>query len=324
MRHARSDILDWTEQGRIAPEKLREALEAGGTLPGASDWRRFLDRLLLWMGVVMLASSVIFFFAFNWQEMGRLAKVGLAQLALLAALGFVWRLGLEGVAGKVALFGAALLVGALFALIGQIYQTGADPWELFAAWAGAILPWVLLARLPALWLAWLVLLNLALSLYYHTFGLMFGMLFAPEKLLWMLFGLNTVALLAWELTAGGPESTHERWSVRLLATASGTLATMLALSHIFGGSRGAEWGLPAWLVWLGAAYLCYRHWLRDVYVLAGGVLSAIVVLTSLMAKQMKFNDAGALLFIGLVVIGLSAAGGYWLKTVANEGDGEGA
>ena len=31
-----------------------------------------------------------------------------------------------------------LMLLGLFALIGQIYQTGADPWELFAVWAAAI------------------------------------------------------------------------------------------------------------------------------------------------------------------------------------------
>jgi hypothetical protein len=33
---------------------------------------------------------------------------------------------------------------------------------------------------------------------------------------------------------------------------------------------------------------------------------------------MRMNDAGEFLFIGLVVIGMSAAGGFWLKRVATE------
>ena len=48
-----------------------------------------------------------------------------------------------GRAGKAALLAASLFVGALLALIGQIYQTGADTFEMFAAWAALILPWVL-------------------------------------------------------------------------------------------------------------------------------------------------------------------------------------
>ena len=315
----RNDILDWSDQGRIAPGKLRAALEVSGALPGAADWRRFLDRLLLLMGAVMLAAAAIFFFAFNWEEMGRLAKIGLVEALVLGALVLVWQLGLDRAAGKASLLAAALLAGALFALIGQIYQTGADTYELFAVWAAAILPWALVGRLPALWILWLALLNLALSLYFLAFGILWGLLFAPERLLWLLFGLNTAALVAWEaLAAAGIEWLRERWSVRILATASGALITALAMFDVLDWRSASHWGAPAWLAWLGAAYAAYRHWAKDVYVLAGGVLSVIVMVTTFLGKNMQMRDAGAFLFIGMVIIGLSAAGGWWLKTVANE------
>jgi cell division protein FtsW (lipid II flippase) len=71
---------------------------------------------------------------------------------------------------------------------------------------------------------------------------------------------------------------------------------------------------------MAAAYIAYRHWVKDVYVLAGGVLSAIVITTTLIVKQLKMADAGTLLFIGMLVIGMSAAGGFWLKQVATEED----
>lgn len=319
MAQARDEILDWVQQGRIAPERLRAALEAGGALPGAGDWRRFLDRLLLWLGAVMLATAAIFFFAFNWQEMGRLAKIGLVEVLTLGALVLVWRLGLERAAGKASLLAASLLVGALLALIGQIYQTGADSYELFAVWAAAILPWALVGRLPALWILWLALVNLAVSLYFLTSGLLWGLVFAPERLGWLLFGLNTAALLAWEaLAAAGIDWLRERWSVRILATASGAVITALAVHDVADWRSASGWGAPVWLAWLAAAYAAYRHKIKDLYVLAGGVLSVIVVAATFLGKHMPMKDAGALLFIGLVVIGLSAAGGWWLKTIANE------
>ncbi len=182
MATSRNDILDWAEQGRIAPQKLRAALELGAVLPTADEWRCFLDRMLLFMGVVLIAAGVIFFFAFNWQEMGRLAKIGPVEVLILGALGLLWRLGLERAAGKASLLAASLLVGALLALIGQIYQTGADSYELFAVWAAAILPWALLWRLPALWILWLALLNLAVSLYFLTFGLATGLALLAARL----------------------------------------------------------------------------------------------------------------------------------------------
>jgi uncharacterized membrane protein len=315
----RSDILDWSDQGRIPPGRLREALELAGVLPDAPGWRRFLDRTLLFMGVVLLGAGVIFFLAFNWRELGRYAKFALAEAPILAALAFVWRYGVEGIAGKAVLLLASLLAGALLALVGQTYQTGADTFELFAAWAAAVLPWVLVARFPPLWVAWLALANVAVALYFSTMGLLWGMLFAPEKLLWLLFALNTAALAAWEaLAAGGVAWLRERWSVRVLATASGGLITALGLHDILDWRDASHWGAPLWAAWMAAAYLTYRHWLRDVYVLAGGVLSAIVMVTTFLGKQMAMHDAGALLFLGLLVIGMSAAGGWWLKQVATE------
>lgn len=320
MRSNRSDIVDWSDQGRIAQDRLRDALQLAGVLPGPEDWRRFLDRLLLFMGVVAIGAGTIFFFAFNWHDLGRFGKFALVEVPTAALLVLVWRIGIDGISGKAALLLASLLVGALLALVGQTYQTGADTYELFAAWAAAILPWVLVARFPALWIAWLALVNLAVALYFVTFG-MWGMLFAPEKLLWLLFGVNTAALMAWEgLAAYGIPWLRERWSVRFLATASGGLITALGFQDIVDWHNSSHWGAPLWLVWIAAAYFAYRHWVKDVYVLAGGMLSVIVMTATFVAKQMTMREAGSFLFLGLLVIGMSAMGGYWLKQVATEED----
>ena len=316
MASARDEILDWAEQGRIPPDRLREAMQEGGAIPTADQWRSFLDRLFLFMGAVLLGAGVIFFFAFNWQAMGRFAKFALVEAPVLISLLFVWRIGLDRIGGKAALLAGALVVGAMFALIGQTYQTGADTWELFAVWAAAILPWALVARFPALWIFWLLIANMAVTLYFITFGL-WGMLFAPEKLAWLLFGLNTVALAAWEgLARAGVDWLRERWAVRLLAIGSGGLVTALAVFDI--AKESSHWGAPAWLAWMAAAYFFYRHFARDLFVLAGGVLSAVVVIATFLGRTMKFHDSGSFLFIGLVVILISAAGGWWLKQVAQE------
>jgi uncharacterized membrane protein len=319
MASNRGDILDWIDQGRISPERMREAMESAELLPSAADWRHFLDRLLLFMGVVMVGTGTIFFFAFNWQELGRYGKFALVEAPILVALAFAWRLGVDGIAGKATLLLASIMTGALLALVGQTYQTGADTFELFAAWAAAILPWVLVARFPVLWILWLALVNAAASLYFLTFGVLWGMLFAPQKLLWLLFGMNTAALIVWEgLAAGGFEWLRERWSVRILATASGGIITALGLQDVLDWRGNSHWGLPLWLAWIAAAYAAYRRRIKDVYVLAGGALSVIVVSITLIARQMRWSDSGKFLFLGLLVIGMSAAAGFWLKQVTAE------
>jgi uncharacterized membrane protein len=318
MRTRRQILIDWMERDLIAPGNLHRALFVAGVFPSAAGWRRFLDPLLLWLGALMLAAGVIYFLAYNWNDLGRFAKFGLVEVLIAGALIVLWRIGLDHIAGKVTLLAASLFVGALLALIGQTYQTGADTFELFAAWAALILPWVLVGRLAALWLVWLALLNLATFFCYRTFGGLFGLLFAPKELLWILFALNTAPLVVWEILAA--RSVQERWAIRLLFTVSGGLITALALYSVVDTRSNSGLGLLAWIAYFVAAYVVYRHIALDVFVLAGGVLSVIIVIATWLAvNMMKSSDsAGALLFIGLVVIGLSGTGGWWLKQVVGE------
>ena len=324
MTSSRKQILEWFQQGYLKKDSLAEALCLADAEPSPTDWRQFVDRLMLWLGSVFMASGVIFFFAFNWQEMGRYAKFGLVEFSLVATVAICWKLGFDRLSGKAALFAAALLVGALLALVGQTYQTGADPWQLFATWALMILPWVVVGRFGALLLFWVGLVNLSLLLYFQTFPRFFGLiglLFSTENLLWSFFVFNTIVLCLWELAAQRRISwLSERWPLRVLAVASGGLITSLAVWAIFEFRTFDLAGLLVHFVWLTAAYLFYRHKFQDVFVLAGGVLSAIIVVTAGLSRLMlnHGDSAGSLLLIGLVVIGLSAAGGYWLKSIALE------
>ncbi len=316
---SRNRILEWAEEGRIAPANLRHALQVGGALPDAAAWRSFLDRLLLFAGTVLTAAGLIFFLAFNWNDLGRFAKFALAEGALLLALALVWRLGVERIAGKAALLGAALCTGALLALIGQTYQTGADTFELFAVWAVAILPWALIARFPALWLLWLLLANLAALLYLGTFRGPLWFFAGTERQLWMLFALNTVALVAWEaLALSGIAWLRERWSARMVAVASGGFATALATIDVVSRQERGAWGIAAWLAWMAAAYFLYRRTRKDLFVLAGAILSIVVVVATFVGRNILRADGGAFLVVGLIVIGISAAGGWWLKSIAAE------
>jgi uncharacterized membrane protein len=318
MRTRRQILLGWVEHGLIAPENLQRALAVAEVFPSAADWRRFLNNLLLWLGALMIAAGVIYFFAYNWNDLGRTARFGIVEALIAATLIVLWRIGLDGIAGKTTLLVAALFVGALLALVGQTYQTGADTFELFAAWAALILPWVLAGRFAVLWLLWLALLNLAAWFYYLAFGGLFGFVFAPWRLMWVLFGLNAAALAVWEALA--TRAAQERWALRVLATASAAFATALALYAVVDLARGDAPSIIAWLGFLGVAYVVYRYVVLDVYVLALEVLSIIVVVaTWLTVHAVRSSDAaGALLLIALAVIGLSAAGGWYLKQVVNE------
>jgi uncharacterized membrane protein len=314
----RHTLFAWAERGAITD--LRAALRAVEVLPGARAWREFLDRLLLWSGAVALAAAVVFFIAHNWNDLGKYAKFGLVEVLLLAAVLGYWRLGPDRASGKASLLVAAILLGALLALFGQTYQTGADTWELFANWAGLMLPWVVIGRFAGLWMLWVAIVNTAIVFYFLVFPGLLGVLFSTERQLWTLFAFNTLALVAWELAARRLAWLDERWAPRLLATASGAIATALMLQTIFDWKEVSGAAVIVYLAWIGCAYIAYRAYARDLLILAGGCLSIIVVVTALLAKALleARSDAGGYLLISLAVIAMGAASGWWLKQIANE------
>lgn len=322
------EVLDWIAQGHVAHGSESDALALSGFFPTTRQWRRFIDQMLLWCGVIALGAALIFFLAYNWQAMGRFAKFAIAEAAVLLSLFACWRFSLSSVAGKASLLLASLFVGALLALVGQTYQTGADTYELFSAWAMATLAWVVLAQLGALYLFWLVLMNLAVLLYLQVFGGFWGMLFSTNTQIWSLFVLNTAALVVWEFAAWrGVQHLRERWSVRLLATASGVLITTLVLNGIFEDSYRLKSGgylrllaaFSVYLVWLLVGFLVYRKYLKDLFVLAASVLSLIVSANALVGRMvLHHSEAGGFLLVGLLIIASSAWGGIWLKKVAKE------
>jgi len=311
-------ILEWSEQGAI--KDARAALAGGGVLPAARDWRAFLDRLLLWSGAVALAASVIFFIAHNWSDLGKLAKFGLVALLVALAVTGYWRLGADRLAGKASLLVAAILLGALLALFGQTYQTGADTWELFATWAALIVPWVLIGRFAGMWILWIAIVNVAIALYFVVRPGVFGFVFNIEQQYWTLFAFNTVALVVWELAGRRITWLAERWAPRLLVLASGAAITLLALESTFDFRETSMVVWAVYPVWLACVYLAYHRWTRDLFMLAGGCLSVIVVVTALLTRAVieVDADAGGFLVIAFAVIGMAAAAGWWLKEVARE------
>lgn len=335
MASTRSLLLYWIESGAIDADRVAtgaaEAASVVGIRPDATRWLRFGDSLLLAAGALAMASGVVFFIAFNWDALGRFGQFAGAQLLILAAVALYWRLGTVKVTAQVALLVAALLLGALLALYGQTYQTGADPWQLFATWALLMLPWAAVGRFAPLWLLWLLLLNLSAALYYDArFGLL-GVAFASrDDLVWILFALNSLAWVAWEAGARrfawlSPVGLPGRWPVRLIATAAGWSITSLVLRSIFDTDMPSAvlvWAV--YLAWLAVLYLVYcRRFPRargDLFMLAGACLSLIVCLTSLFAHWLLQGSepAGVLLLLAVLVIGQAAIAAAWLRRVRLE------
>ena len=251
-------------------------------------WRQFLARSTLWLGVLLLGSAAICWVAANWQDMSKVQRFAGAQTLLaVCALAAAWaglRLrtaaGARGAIPGALLALAGILLGALLALLGQTYQTGADTWELFAWWAVLLLPWALAAASQAVWLLWTLVVNVAMVLWlgervFSWWGLL-GATYLPALIV---AGLNLAMLAGWELAA-------RRWRAstlvgpRLLAAlAIGALVMSTMYTDLFiGRSYGSTTGSIAWLVVTLVLGFYYQKVRRDLVILA--MLAAGVICVS--------------------------------------------
>ncbi|MCH9022712.1 MAG: DUF2157 domain-containing protein [Planctomycetes bacterium] len=315
----RNQIIELVEQGAIPTEKIGDALIVAKVAPDGKAWRTIIDHLLLWLGGLALAFAVMFFVAYNWNDIGRFAKFAMVELFIVLAIIAYWKLGEQKVSGKVSLLIATVLLGVLLALYHQIYQTGADPWQLFFNWALLMLPWALIGRFPTIWIVWIVLINLSIVLYHQTFRSVFWFMFGSDAgMLWLLFFFNTLALIAWEFLAQTWRWLSQRWAIQLLGAGSGVPMTWLALHAIFEYENVNIFPGLVWAIWLGALYFVYRKIKPDLFMLAGGCLSGIVVLVTFMARLMDDFDEGLFFILALLVIGLGTGASVWLRNVHRE------
>ncbi len=314
MSSTRQQIFDWAASGAIPADKLAQALALTQSTPNTATGLTFLSRVVLAFAVALLCSGVIFFFAYNWDALSRYHKFAIAQGALLLSLLPLLRFHLQHAVAQAAVFAASLLVGALLALIGQTYQSGADTYQLFALWALLITPWVLIARMPALWLLLLILLNVALALLLSDF-IQQPWLAGVNNIGLLLFALNAAAAGAWLfITRHRPASGLLNWAGRSINLYSLLLITLMALEQILGW-QGYDLTLVVWMLFAGLWLYLYRVRHIDLVMLSALIMASIVLIVSALAQvaDLYLGEETLLLSLAISVMGLSSAGSAWLK-----------
>ena len=93
-----------------------------------------IKKFFLLFSVIFLIAGVTSFTAYNWVSMSNIEKLAIPSVLIVA--GLVAYLFLEKEIYKnLAIFFSSFMIGTLFAVYGQVYQTGADVWILFRNWA---------------------------------------------------------------------------------------------------------------------------------------------------------------------------------------------
>jgi uncharacterized membrane protein len=215
--------------GLLGPEALAAALERIDRRPTVESWYRFARVQLILLGTALAVVGAIFFIAANWDSLPPHVRIGLAAAAMTAAtLAGGW-IGLTKLTGRAAALAGGLLFGPLMALVGQIYQTGADAWELFAAWTLVLGTYAAAIRFSGAWVCAIVLATVTTYLY---IGQQFGSNPFVSPGIWVSLALS-VALTAVDL-------------VRRLRRGLGDLVGAVALT--IGGLVGLCHGIAAIVV----------------------------------------------------------------------------
>lgn len=323
----RSDVLDLPAgravvrrlhaAGLLSPEARDAALR---WLQPPADWWGWSNRGLLFIGSALVLSGIVFFFAHNWTRLGPFMKLGIVEAGLAGCLAGAFFAGLDRLGGKVLLLCGSFLVGVFLAVYGQIYQTGADAWELFAGWAALILGFTLISRFAAHWVMELALVDLALCTWWDQ--VVMPNRSTNETLLFLILGLVNAAALALREVGilRGVDWLRGRW-VRLLVWLSALffLTAPVAVLIVEPEHAGpAGWaGAIALAALLGAGYFFYRFRSPDLPALTLGAASLCTVVLTLIGRLLFNHSSDAALFmlfgfIVVAVVGGAVLGLRWI------------
>jgi len=302
----------------LSAEALERGLKIINHTPDREKWERFLSIVLLILGAGFTVSGIYFFFAFNWANMHRFFKLGLLEIAMVVSIGLVVWLNLDKLSGKIALAVSGLLVGALIAVFGQVYQTGADSYQLFLTWALLITGWVLISKFTPLWFLWILLFNLALPFYWSQ---IIGEI--NNNLFLSLFLLDGGAILIWEIAhARGTEWLQSRWTPRLLSLPTFAVLVIPTITLIFSSAR--ERSNDPWLNLMPVIYFVislvvlyvYSQKILDLFMLTICAFSLIVTFNIWVFDVLESLDELLLCILSGMFIGQAALVVTWLRKVS--------
>lgn len=145
--------------------KLREFLVTE-LYPQKKDWKQVFLTGSLVLSIGLFGLGVVFFFAYNWQDLHKFAKLSLIGALVVVPTGVALFSKYSVFIKQLCLTLACLMIGVFFAVFGQIYQTGANAYDFFLAWAVFSLLWVVANRFLPLWILYFFLLNATLYFYF--------------------------------------------------------------------------------------------------------------------------------------------------------------
>ena len=314
--------------GKISARTKEYALDV---LHPHHEWGLWIMRLLLVVGTALVLSGIVFFAAYNWDKITPIMKFTLVEFSVILCVAGALYFSLEKTAGKVLLLSASVLIGVMLAVFGQVYQTGANTYQLFLMWSLFIVGWTVISTLPAQWVLLLVLANISLGFFLVTNLMIFGF----DTFFSLPFiALNGSALFLREyFLQRGCKWLEPRWLRILLA-----ILTLVYLNDVGVDMALFDWNNPYTALIVGSIglfghgvmYFVYRRILQDIVVVAGTILSLCVIAEVACYKILKYitkdllvsGDAIMYFSLSIATVAIFSAGVVFLLRVARKMEAE--
>ena len=301
-------LYELAAEHRLDRERMQRLFSIAALDQQANGVTKWLPRGVAVLAAALGGLGVVLWIAANWDTLSRFGRFALLQgFVLVMCLGAMWRPAGRAPLGLLAL----LATGALFAYFGQTYQTGADPWQLFALWAALTLPLCAAIRSDVLWAPWALIVMTAISLWVHAHtGHRWRV--QPDDLQAHVIGWLAAAALTGALS---PALRHYSgagpWAMRTAATLAVVMVTLTAIGGLFHKGVAPHYWLGLLLLAAAAVALSLpRHF--EIYALSAVALGWNTLVVAGVARwqfdrPQHGDPIGALLIIGLVAAGLLAA-----------------
>ncbi|SOB59955.1 conserved membrane protein of unknown function [Pseudodesulfovibrio profundus] len=309
--------------GKITMEAREYALEA---LYPHNHWGLWVSRILLTLGTLLVLSGIVYFFAFNWTKITPTIKLFSIQFGLVGCLVGAWFYSLRRLTGQILLLSASMLVGVFFAVFGQVYQTGADAYQLFMMWALLTLGWTLISNFAPQWVFWLVIANTSLILWWEQAALpsheMKHLIHTYMAL------LNGAALGLREYLSA--KKTYAwlkgRWTRGFLVIGVLSIVVVPIISLITGEREPSISVMVSGAVGFvahGLVFYLYRFKFPDMWSLAAAVLSACiivetVIVDTMVSDRLLKSESITFLVMGIATIILFACAVAYLSSVSKK------
>lgn len=293
----RGDIQIISQNSNLTEKSINQTLKEK-IYNDAAAWQKFLRLFFISLGIGFATAGIIFFFAYNWAELHKFIKIGLIEglIVITTLIVLFSKLNLE--IKNIILTGASVLVGVLFAVFGQIYQTGANAYDFFLGWTLSIMLWVIVSRYVPLWLLFITLINVTLLLYDNQVANHWSEHFVFSLLLIIDFLFLIFFIFISKLVG---ISKPPVWFLNLLVLVCISYGTLGIISGIY---NEFELSFLILILITSTIYgfgIKYGLKIQSGFYLAVIPFSIIIIISSLLMKISE--DAGMFLMITLFVVG---------------------